>query len=104
MNQPRSGGQLECDTADAPAPPLVEELSSALDPWEVCRRLAHLPHLLFLDSAAYEETLGRYSFVTADPFAWLHARGAQLIFSGPAEGRGAGNPFRALQHCFQQWK
>jgi para-aminobenzoate synthetase component 1 len=49
--------------------PLVEELTGLL-PWEACRHLADLPHVLFLDSAQ-TSTLGRYSYVTADPFEWL---------------------------------
>jgi para-aminobenzoate synthetase component 1 len=48
--------------------PLVEEVTG-LAPWEACRRLADLPHLLFLDSAQ-TSNLGRYSYVTADPFQW----------------------------------
>src|SRR5438128_1019115 len=47
--------------------PLIEELVPAPDPWDVARRLAHLPHLLFLDSAEFHPELGRYSYVTADP-------------------------------------
>ncbi len=58
-----------------PATPLVEELAPAPDPWDAARRLAHLPHLLFLDSAARDSPFGRYSFVTADPFDWLSTRG-----------------------------
>ncbi|HWY88194.1 MAG TPA: anthranilate synthase component I family protein, partial [Gemmataceae bacterium] len=38
--------------------------------WDACRRLAVLPHLVFLDSAR-ESALGRYSYVAADPFAWI---------------------------------
>ncbi|MCI0682623.1 MAG: aminodeoxychorismate synthase component I [Gemmataceae bacterium] len=48
--------------------PVVEELTG-LTPWDACRRLADLPHLLFLDSA-HSSSLGRYSYVTADPFQW----------------------------------
>jgi para-aminobenzoate synthetase component 1 len=51
------------------AAPVVAELTG-LDPWETCRRLAALPHLLFLDSAQ-PSALGRYSYVSADPFAWI---------------------------------
>jgi para-aminobenzoate synthetase component 1 len=58
-----------------PARPLVEELTPVPDPWEVARRLAHHKHLLFLDSATSASPLGRYSFVTCDPFDWLLARG-----------------------------
>jgi para-aminobenzoate synthetase component 1 len=65
-----------------PAVPLAEELTPAPDPWEVCRRLAHLPRLLFLDSTGNYGELGRYSFLTAQPFAWLQARGRQVWLDG----------------------
>jgi para-aminobenzoate synthetase component I len=47
--------------------PLVEELHPYPDPWSVARRLAHLPHLAFLDSAETHATRGRYSYLAADP-------------------------------------
>ena len=53
-----------------PVVPLVEELIPAPDPWDVARKLAHLPHLLFFDSAERHPTRGRYSFVTADATVW----------------------------------
>jgi para-aminobenzoate synthetase component I len=58
-----------------PAVPLVEELAPAPDPWDAARRLAHLPHLLFLDSADGDSPFGRCSFIAADPFDWLCTRG-----------------------------
>jgi len=57
--------------ATASALPLVEELTPAPEPWAVARRLSHLPHLLFLDSADRHPARGRYSFVTADPIDWV---------------------------------
>ena len=45
---------------------LVTQLSPAPEPLDLCERLAHLPNLLFLDSAARGPT-GRYSYLTADP-------------------------------------
>jgi para-aminobenzoate synthetase component 1 len=51
--------------------PLVEELAPGVEAQEAFLRLAARPHCLFLDSARREPTLGRYSFVTADPFACL---------------------------------
>jgi para-aminobenzoate synthetase component I len=85
-----------------PVTPLVEELTPWLDPWDVCRRLAHLPHSLFLDSAFSHPTLGRYSFVTADPFDWLWARGRQVIddFNGPRED----DPFAVLARKLAEWR
>jgi para-aminobenzoate synthetase component 1 len=58
--------------------PLVEELTPTPDAWDVCRKLAHLPHLLFLDSASRLPELGRYSYLMADPFRWLQARGRHV--------------------------
>ena len=77
-----------------PIRPLVEELTPAPDPWEVCLRLSHLPHLLFLDSAGSHPALGRYSFVTADPFGWITARRG-VIFDADS-GRWRATPFAAL--------
>ncbi|MFO0851195.1 MAG: aminodeoxychorismate synthase component I [Gemmataceae bacterium] len=53
--------------------PLVEELLPYPDPWDVARKLAHLPHLLFLDSADRHPDRGRYSYVTADPVSFTAA-------------------------------
>jgi para-aminobenzoate synthetase component 1 len=50
--------------------PLVMELIPAPDPWDVARRLAHLPHLLFLDSAEQHAERGRYSYLTAAPHSF----------------------------------
>ena len=75
-----------------PTVPLVEELTSAPDPWDAARRLAHWPHLLFLDSAARDSPLGRYSFITADPFDWLRSRGKD------------DNPFPRLTECLTRWR
>jgi para-aminobenzoate synthetase component 1 len=52
--------------------PLVEELSPAPDPEAAFQRFAGLPHCVFFDSARRERRLGRYSFLAADPFAFVH--------------------------------
>jgi para-aminobenzoate synthetase component 1 len=79
--------------APTTASPLVEELTPAPHPWEVLERLADLPHLLFLDSALEHPTLGRYSFLTADPFEWLWSRGPRTWVSGSCE---LADPFAVL--------
>jgi para-aminobenzoate synthetase component 1 len=86
----------------APGLPLVEELTPAPDPWDVCLRLAHLPHLLFLDSAGGPAHLARCSFVTADPFDWLRARGRQVLdeFNDPKDG----DPFAVLAEKLVGWR
>ncbi len=50
---------------------LVEPLPPALDPESVFMRCCDLSYCLFLDSALAHPTLGRYSFVAADPFETL---------------------------------
>ncbi|HEX3152751.1 MAG TPA: aminodeoxychorismate synthase component I [Gemmataceae bacterium] len=57
--------------ATASALPLVEELTPAPDPWDVARRLARLPHLVFFDSADRHAERGRFSYVAADPVEWI---------------------------------
>ncbi len=60
------------DDSTAPrALPLVKPLATQLSPTAAFSRLAHLPHLLFLDSSSHEESQGRYSFLAVDPFQWL---------------------------------
>jgi para-aminobenzoate synthetase component I len=80
--------------------PLIEELTPAPDAWHVCRQLAHLPHLLYLDSASGPAELGRYSYVTAQPFAWLRSRGGHVWLNG--ETLSAADPFAVLAEQLKQ--
>jgi para-aminobenzoate synthetase component 1 len=54
---------------------LVEELSPAPDPVQTAERFLGQPDLLFLDSAADPERLGRYSFLSAAPAAIVRTKG-----------------------------
>lgn len=49
----------------------VLPLRDAPEPVEAFRRLSNWPHCVFFDSAQRDDSLGRYSFVTADPFDYL---------------------------------
>lgn len=51
--------------------PLVLELPPGPDSEAVFLRLAGLPYCVFLDSARRDTTLGRYSYIAADPFDTL---------------------------------
>jgi para-aminobenzoate synthetase component 1 len=63
---------------------LIEELSPTPAPWDMARRLAQRSRLLFLDSAAGPAAQSRYSYVAADPYAWLEARGEHIWLNGQA--------------------
>ncbi len=76
--------------------PLAEEVVPAPDPADAFRRLAGLPRVLFLDSALEHPSLGRYAFLTADPFEWLCARGPRTVLSGHARTLDGANPFGIL--------
>lgn len=54
--------------------PLVEEMTPPPDPEAAFRALAGRGHCVFLDSAMRHKELGRYSFLSADPFAYVEAR------------------------------
>jgi para-aminobenzoate synthetase component I len=56
---------------ETPELPLAVELHPVPDVEAALLRLASLPHSLLLDSALRDPRLGRYSFLTADPFEFL---------------------------------
>ena len=73
------GPSLQFDAVPVPTPPggpLAVELVPAPDPWAVARKLAHLPHLLFLDSAEKHADRGRYSYVSAGTDSFSRGHGA----------------------------
>ncbi|MEM4360251.1 MAG: anthranilate synthase component I family protein [Candidatus Bilamarchaeaceae archaeon] len=81
-----SKGSLGFDTIPLPLDrreAVAVELVPAPDPWDVVLKLAHLPNLAFLDSAARHPIRGRYSYVTADPVRWYSARCAEIYNSNP---------------------
>ncbi len=51
--------------------PVATELLPAPDPESAFLALSAQPHCLFLDSALRQPDLGRYSFVAADPYAFI---------------------------------
>jgi para-aminobenzoate synthetase component 1 len=71
--------------------PLVEELVPPPEPVAALERFAARRHVLFLDSAMPHASLGRYSFLMADPFAFL-----QL----PADG---GDGLKLLEHRLREF-
>jgi para-aminobenzoate synthetase component 1 len=80
---------------------IVEELTPVPDPWEVCGRLASLPHLLFLDSAGDFPGLGRYSFITADPFDWIWSHGSSVC---TRDGSIVADPFAIVAERLAQFR
>jgi para-aminobenzoate synthetase component I len=72
----RRSQQLESESPPPSAddwPGTVVELDAALEPAEAFQRLCHLPHCIYFDSAQRGDSVGRYSFIAADPFEVLTA-------------------------------
>jgi para-aminobenzoate synthetase component 1 len=82
-------------TEARPIIPLVEEVTPTPPAREAARRFAAYPFFLFLDSAAADSPWSRYSFVTADPFATLFVRGAEVYAPAPRRYP-SGDPWSAL--------
>ena len=91
------------------ASPWLFELTPAPNPLTVFQHLADDPFALFLDSAltpAAAPELGRYSFITACPFATLITRGARTEFTlsdGGATVASTDDPFALLQRHWRRY-
>jgi para-aminobenzoate synthetase component 1 len=59
---------LSGETAVASFSPLVEELSPVPDVLAALSAIRNLPRTLLMESVLHRERVGRYSFLTADPF------------------------------------
>src|SRR5271170_7841878 len=105
---PEEATTVELPGAPPSAPlatlPLVEELSTILDPFQCLNRLAQLPGCLFLDSAMSHPALGRYSFLTADPFDWLQSHGSQVSLASQASGPERADPLAVLAQQLQRYQ
>lgn len=85
--------------------PAVATVASAPAPETVFAGLAHLPYALWLDSTADAGDSGRWSFVTADPFAVLQARdGSATWITADGAAPLAGSPFAELGAALERMK
>lgn len=79
-------GSPSRNQADAEPSPAFTEVAVAITPELAFRRLASRKHVVFFDSAMRHPTLGRYSYLAADPIAWRTV---------PADGQSAITPWLA---------
>jgi para-aminobenzoate synthetase component 1 len=86
------------------AAPVVEELAPVPSSWEVFQRLAGLPHAVFFDSALAHPSLGRFSFVTADPFDWLWSRGRRTYLASRGPFAPDTDPFTVLAEQLSRYR
>ena len=91
---------------------VIEELAADLDPYEAALGLAHLEHLLLLDSS--DRDRGRYSYLMAEPVKWIEGDFTQFSeleslpkltapdWLPPFRGGWAGLFGYGLQHAFEE--
>nr|WP_298690322.1 aminodeoxychorismate synthase component I [uncultured Dongia sp.] len=81
--------------------PLIRDLpQTALDPLRWAAALRPAGGLVFFDSALAHDTLGRYSFIMADPFHRLSADGNLVSLDGQAS---RGDPFETLSRMMARY-
>lgn len=79
--------------------PLVEEIEYQ-DPVHLYEKFLDQPWSFFLDSAQPSETLGRYSYITANPFKTMTAKDNVICID---DRHVQGNPFDILQELLSQF-
>jgi para-aminobenzoate synthetase component I len=80
--------------------PLIEELVPPPDPARCCEQLDGLAYRLFLDSAATDTPIGRFSFLSADPVAVVRSKGARterLDLTSGTRSRAEGDALSVLR-------
>jgi len=83
-------------------PPLIHVLpDTALDPLRWAAALRPAGGLVFFDSALPHETLGRYSFIMADPFHRLNADNDHVTLDGNVT---RGDPFETLARMMERYQ
>ncbi|CAH1658402.1 Para-aminobenzoate synthase, aminase component [Hyphomicrobiales bacterium] len=87
----QKSGAREPPRDDGPLPYILP-LAPGTEAVAVAEALGHLRHLAFLDSAMRHETLGRYSYVAADPFGRFVIENGQASWSAPDIGEATDAP------------
>ncbi|HAT87749.1 MAG TPA: hypothetical protein DCS30_18485, partial [Rhizobiales bacterium] len=63
---------------------IVLPLQNAASTFPLFKRIAHLPYACFLDSAVPSPTLGRYSYMSADPFGVFKVQDKKTLWQNKA--------------------
>ena len=106
MSAPTTLTPMSTRDASSQGLPWVEELPRQLDPWAAFRAVVRLPYPLFLDSALRHPTLGRYSYLAADPFAFVRSRRGQITWTAgePLVPATDADPLRVLHECLARFR
>jgi len=88
-----------------PRRPLIEEIELPLSPPEAFKLLKDNRFSFFLDSGMDPHKLGRYSFMSSNPFLVVSSRGSEITITRGAEQSSLqGNPFDVLNHFLEVYR
>lgn len=93
MNRFETDARPTSATEAAPGLPLVRELTPALDVFAALKAISDEADVLLFESALEREPVGRYSFLTADPFAFFKIASAEY----------GSDPFDPLRTAWRQF-
>lgn len=85
--------------------PLIEEVFTSLTTPELFELIKDKPYSFFLDSGMDPQRLGRYSFLSSEPFLVMSSRGSEItVARGQELDVQHGNPFDALGRLLEAYK
>ncbi len=85
--------------------PLIEEITSALNPPVVFELFQNEPNCCFLDSGMDPQRLGRYSFIGINPFLVMSSRGNEInLLEHDSHRVEQGNPFDVLGRLLETYR
>ncbi len=85
--------------------PLVVEISNPPSAPQAFQAFKDRPFSFFLDSGMDPQRLGRYSFMSSDPFLIMRSRGRDITLIRPqGEKRISGDPFDVLGELLREYK
>ncbi len=87
--------------------PLIEQVAWPRSIPDLIAAVAALPHPIVFDSARFDQTLGRYSFLSATPFEVIRSRDGFVEIAGPngeSIAACAGDPFSTLSERLDRYR
>jgi len=84
--------------------PLVEEVTLPQEPSSLFPAFLDEPYPILLESSRLHPKLGRYSYITADPFLVIKSKGDKItLWEGGVERRWEGDVFLALKRLLSNY-
>ncbi len=85
--------------------PIVETLEYAVNSMDLYKKFHHYPYTIFLDSSMIHNRLGRYSFISGDPFLVFSSKANKCYLKSAGKTNTyTANPFDLLQKLTKKYQ